>query len=293
MVTSLLQALASGLALGAVYALCASGLGIVFGLFGVINFAHTQGMMLGAVSAFIATSFGVAYLAALVFGVLVAAAFGLVTERMFIRPLLGSPSAQIDTLFITLGLSIVVENGAQLLWGSETRYFDSPFDGVIAFDGISLSLDRAVTIGVTFLVFAALYVLVNHTRSGKAIVATAQNPDAALVIGIPVQRTRALAFAAGAGLAGLGGILWATTYSASYLTGNTFLILSFVLVVMSGPGNIGGILVCSMLLGITESVAGAFFDTKWQRLAVMVLFVAVILARPQGLGAGRLARRTV
>jgi branched-chain amino acid transport system permease protein len=293
MLTSLLQALVSGLSLGAVYALCASGLGIVFGLFGVINFAHTQGMMLGAVTAFIATNAGVPYLPALLIGVVATALFGLVTERVFIRPLLGSQTAQVDTLFVTLGLSIVLENGTLLLWGSETRYFDSPFDGVVEVGDISLSTDRVVTIVTALFVFAALSFLVNHTRRGKAIVATSQNPDAALVIGIPVQQTRALAFAVGSGLAGLGGILWATTYSASYLTGSTFLILSFVLVVMSGPGNIGGILVCSLLLGVTESLAGTFFDAKWQRLAVMVLFILVILMRPQGLGSGRLARRTV
>jgi branched-chain amino acid transport system permease protein len=77
------------------------------------------------------------------------------------------------------------------------------------------------------------------------------------------------------------------------VTGGTFLILSFVLVVMSGPGNLTSILVCSALLGLTESLAGAFFDTKWQRLAVMLVFIAIIIFRPQGLGAGRFARANI
>ena len=293
MLTALLQALVSGVSLGAVYALSAAGLGIVFGLFGVINFAHTQGMMVGAVTAFVAASAGAPYPLALLLGVATAGFLGVLTERALIRPLLASPTAHIDTLFVTLGLSIVLENGMLLLWGSETRYFDSPFDGTIELGDVSLSMDRAVTILLASLVFVTLFVVMNKTRLGKAIVATSQNPEAALVIGIPVQRTRAVAFAAGAALAGLGGVLWATTYSASYLTGSTFLILSFVLVVMSGPGNIGGILACSLILGLTESLAGTFFDAKWQRLVVMILFILVILTRPQGLGAGRLARRTV
>jgi branched-chain amino acid transport system permease protein len=79
----------------------------------------------------------------------------------------------------------------------------------------------------------------------------------------------------------------------SYLTGGTFLILSFVLVVMSGPGNITGILICSVVLGMTESVAGVFFDAKWQRLAVMLVFIIIIMYRPQGLGTGRLARTNI
>jgi branched-chain amino acid transport system permease protein len=104
---------------------------------------------------------------------------------------------------------------------------------------------------------------------------------------------RLIAFAVGCGLAGLGGVLWGVTYSVSYVTGSTFLILSFVLVVMSGPGNITSILVCSVLLGLTESLAGAFFDSKWQRLAVMLVFIVIIIYRPQGLGSGRFARANI
>jgi branched-chain amino acid transport system permease protein len=284
------QAVASGIALGAIYALAASGLGIIFGLFGVINFAHTQNLMVAAIVAFIATSLGAPYLAALVIGMLAAAVLGIITERVFIRPLLQHEAVQVETLFITLGLSIVLENLTLLLWGSQPHYFNNPFVGVIEFGGIVLTVDRIVTIGVAAAAFFVLHIVAAHTRFGKAVRATAQNPDAARVIGIPVDHVRLAAFAVGCGLAGLGGVLWGTIYSVSYVTGGNFLILSFVLVVMSGPGNITGILFCSLLLGITESVASAFFDPKWQRLAVMLVFILVIVTRPQGLGQGTLAR---
>jgi branched-chain amino acid transport system permease protein len=287
------QAIVSGIALGAIYALAASGLGIIFGLFRVINFAHTQSMMVAAVSAVALTSVGVPFLLAAVAGILAAAILGVVTERLFIRPLLNNDTAQVDTLFITLGLSIVIENLTLLVWGSQPKYFDTPLHGVIDFGGVVLTTDRLATVLLAALVFAGLHFVTTRTRLGKAVLATAQNPDAALVIGIPVARVRLVAFAAGAGLAGLGGILWGMIYSVSYVTGATFLILSFVLVVMAGPGNISGILVCSLLLGITESVAGAFIDAKWQRLAVMLVFILVIVRRPQGLGQGRLARTNI
>src|SRR6186997_345941 len=106
MMTLIAQAVMSGVALGAIYALAASGLGVIFGLFGVINFAHTQNLMIAAVAAFIASSMGVPYLLALVIGVLTAAVLGVITERAFIRPLLGHEAVQVETLFITLGLSI-------------------------------------------------------------------------------------------------------------------------------------------------------------------------------------------
>lgn len=284
------QAIFSGIAIGAVYALASSGLGIIFGLFGVINFAHTQNLMLAAVAAFIAASFGLPYALACVVGILAAAAFGAVTERVFIRPLLEHDAVQVETLFITLGLSIVLENTTLLLFGSQPHYFVSPFPGVIDLGDIILTMDRVVTILAAAVVFSALYLLTKYSRFGKAALATAQNPNAARVIGIPVDRVRLIAFAVGCGLAGLGGVLWGTTYSVSYLTGGNFLILSFVLVVMSGPGNINGILICSFLLGITEGIAGAFFDPKWQRLAVMLVFIVVILNRPNGLGQGKFAR---
>ena len=287
------QAVTSGLALGAIYALAASGLGIIFGLFGVINFAHTQNMMVAAVAAIAVSAAGAPFVVAAVVGILAAAILGIVTERLFIRPLLLHDTAQIDTLFVTLGLSIVIENVMLLAWGSQPKYFDTPLHGIIDLGGVVLTVDRVVTMAMAAIVFMALHLLTTRTRWGKAVLATAQNPVAAEVIGIPVERVRLIAFAVGAGLAGLGGIFWGMIYSVSYVTGATFLILSFVLVVMSGPGNITGILLCSLVLGMTESVAGALFDAKWQRLAVMLVFIVLIVRRPQGLGQGRLTRGNI
>jgi branched-subunit amino acid ABC-type transport system permease component len=286
------QAISTGLVLGAVYALAASGLGIIFGLFGVINFAHTQYMMIAAVVAFMATAAGIPYAIALLLGVLAAALCGVLTERLLIRPLLRHENAQVETLFVTLGLSIVIQNGTLLLWGSQPKYFaNSPLQGIIEAGGIVLPVNGLFTILLSIGVFVVLHLLATRTRSGKSVIATAQNPEADRIVGIPVERVRLISFAVGCGLAGLGGILWGTIYSVSYITGGTFLIMSFVLVIMSGPGNITGILICSLLLGMTESLSGAFFNPKWQQLAVMVVFIVVVTRRPQGLGAGRLARR--
>jgi len=290
---TLVQAITTGLALGAIYALGAAGLGIVFGLFGVINFAHTQNMMIGAVVALGANTLGLPYFFAIPIGIAVAALLGMATERVLIRPLLAHESVQIDTLFITLGLAIVVENLTLMIWGSQPGYFDTPLVGVVEIGGIVLTMDRLFAMITAVVVFSLLHIVTTRTRIGKAVLATAQNPEAARVIGIPVERVKLAAFAVGCGLAGLGGVLWGTIYSVSYVTGANFLILSFVLVVMSGPGNITGILICSVVLGMTESLAGAFFDAKWQRLAVMLVFIIVIIRRPQGLGQGRLARGNI
>lgn len=291
MLSAFLQAVITGLALGAIYALAASGLGIVFGLFRVINFAHTQYMMVGAVSAVAAAGLGVPYALAALVGILAAALSGALTERFLVRPLIDSPSAQVNTLFVTLGLAIVLENAALLVRGSQPEYFIPPVTGVLEIGNVVIGADRLMTMVAAVVIFSALHLAVTRTRIGKAVLATAQNPEAAQIIGIPVTAVRLAAFVAGCALAGLGGVLWGTLYSVTHVTGAQFLIISFVLVVMSGPGNISGILLCSVLLGVSESLAGFLFDAKWQRLIVMLLFVVVILRRPNGLfGPGRLAR---
>ncbi|MGE3711854.1 MAG: branched-chain amino acid ABC transporter permease [Hyphomicrobiaceae bacterium] len=291
MLSSFAQAVVTGLALGAIYALAASGLGIVFGLFRVINFAHTQYMMIGAVTAIAAAETGAPYSVALLAGVMLAALCGALTERFLVHPLIDRQSAQVNTLFVTLGLAVVLENAVLLLHGSQPQYFDPPVTGFLEIGGVVLGADRIMAMVVAFVVFAALHLAVTRTRIGKAVLATAQNPDAAQVIGIPVNKVRLLAFLVGCGLAGLGGVLWGTLYSVTHVTGAQFLIISFVLVVMSGPGNIIGILLCSVLLGVSESIAGFLFDPKWQRLVVMLLFILVVVRRPHGLfGPGRFAR---
>lgn len=291
MLSALAQAAITGLALGAIYALAASGLGIVFGLFRVINFAHTQYMMVGAVCAVAAAGLGVPYLAAALIGLLTAAIAGALTERFLVRPLMDKPGAQVNTLFVTLGLAIVLENAALMIRGSQPDYFVPPVTGALEMGNVVLGADRIMTMAIAVVVFASLHLVVTRTRIGKAVLATAQNPEAAEIIGIPVRAVRLAAFIVGCGLAGLGGVLWGTLYSVTHVTGAQFLIISFVLVVMSGPGNISGILLCSLLLGVSESLAGFLFDPKWQRLVVMLLFIVVILRRPNGLfGPGRLAR---
>lgn len=281
----------TGLALGAIYALAAAGLGIVFGLFRVINFAHTQYMMLGAVSGVAAAASGVPYVLAALIGIITAAVGGALTERFLVRPLMEKPGAQINTLFVTLGLAIVLENAALMIRGSQPEYFVPPVTGLLELGAVLLGADRAMAMVVAVVVFTVLHVAATRTRIGKAVLATAQNPEAALVIGIPVTTMRLAAFIVGCGLAGLGGVLWGTLYSVTHVTGAQFLIVSFVLVVMSGPGNIAGILLCSLLLGVSESLAGFFFDAQWQRVVVMLLFAVVILRRPNGVfGPGRLAR---
>ena len=291
MLSAFLQAAITGVALGAIYALAASGLGIVFGLFRVINFAHTQYMMLGAVSAVSAAAAGVPYVFAALIGVVTAGVGGALTERFLVRPLMDKPQAQINTLFVTLGLAIVLENAALIVRGSQPEYFVPPVTGVLELGQLVLGADRIMAMLLAVAVFAVLHVAATRTRIGKAVLATAQNPEAALVIGIPVKTMRLVAFIVGCGLAGLGGVLWGTLYSVTHVTGAQFLIISFVLVVLSGPGNILGILLCSLLLGVSESLAGFFFDAKWQRVVVMLLFAVVILWRPNGVfGPGRLAR---
>ena len=171
------QAVMSGLALGAIYALAASGLGIIFGLFGVINFAHTQNMMMAAVVAIsVARRQDSFHLGHRDRNIGCSGRSESLVERLFIRPLLSHETAQIDTLFITLGLSIVIENGMLLLWGSQPKYFDSSLQGIVEFGGVILPSTVWSQWSRAAVVFLILHLLATRTRIGKSVLATAQNP---------------------------------------------------------------------------------------------------------------------
>ncbi|MER1967527.1 branched-chain amino acid ABC transporter permease [Castellaniella sp. GW247-6E4] len=292
MFITIIQQLLNGIVVGALYALAAVGLGIVFGLFNVINFAHTQYMMIAAVIAIVATWAGAPYGLALIFGVAAAIFAGVLTERVLIKPLFGHDNFRVDTLFLTMGLATLLENSALLLFGSQPQYFSSSMStGVFEYGELTMPMTGIHVLLISAVIFLLLWIYTTYTRFGKSVVAVAQNSLAAAVVGIRVDLVKSIAFGIGCGLAGIAGVLWGTVYSVSYLTGSTFLITSFLIVVMSGPGNLATILIASLILGIVQSTSVVFFDTKWQQFAVIITFIVAIILFPQGIGAGKFARQ--
>ncbi len=277
------QLFVTGLALGALYALVAVGLTIVFGLLKVINFAHAQFLMLGGFLGLFLHKAGVPYLLTVLVAPAIVGAASLLVERGIVRALTRSEFFQADTLLATLGLGLVLENGAALAWGAQPYYLASPFQGTVELGGIILPTQSVFTMVSAGVVLTLLHLFLVRTRLGKAVRATAQSREIAALVGIETERMFMLAFALGTGLAGLGGLLLGTLYSVSFVMGGNLVILSFIIVVLGGPGNIKGALIASLLIGIVEAMVGGLFNPRFQRLLVMLVFLLVLVFRPSGL----------
>lgn len=287
----LIAAVVSGVVMGSVYALVAVGLTIIFGVLRIVNFAHGEFLMLGAYSTlFLVNYFGVdPYLLlpvnfALFFG------FGVLVQRTLIRWAPPDPSVLV---LITVGLMLVLQNGALMLWKSDfrtlhTAYLDLTLQ--LPFLGSLINAGKMAAVAITMLVFALLAMFLSRTTVGIAMRALAQDREAARMVGINTERLDAVTFGLGVAVAAIGGNVLAVFFPVYPLIGLQFILKSFVIVVLGGMGSIPGSLVGGLLIGTLESISATYLPSGWENFVVYVLFVFMLLVRPQGLF-GRVATR--
>ncbi|HTX54025.1 MAG TPA: branched-chain amino acid ABC transporter permease [Candidatus Baltobacteraceae bacterium] len=278
-----LQQLVNGLVLGGAYALIAVGMTMIFGIMNISNFAHGTIYMLGAYAVyFLSTVFKQPFFLAVALAMFVVGLVGIAIERIVFRPVYGGPV--LNDLLIALGLSFVLENGALLLWGSQTKSVRAPFtDTVIRFAGVSVTLQRLVVLFASVILIGALYIFLNRTRYGKAIVATAQNPKGAALVGIDLDRVYMGTFAISSALAAAAGALLAPLFYVFPTMGNMPLLKAFVVVVLGGMGNVQGAVVGGFLVGVAESLGGAYISSDYKNVFSFIILISVLLVRPQGL----------
>lgn len=275
------QTLVGGLSFGAIYALVAVGFSIVYRTMGLVNFAHGDILMIGAYAAstFYLTAHMTFWLA-LVVGIVVTAALGLVIERV-LRPL---ERTDIDLMLIgTIGFGIVLEAVATLIWGATGRAVPTPFGGsplVIA--GIRTRPYDLVVMGVTAVATFALVQFLHHTRRGAAMQAAAMEPDAATSVGIHVGRSNAIAFAIGAGLAALAGGLAGPLLYVSPTMGGSLAIKAFAAAIIGGFGNITGAVVGGIAIGVLDSFVSGHAQ-GYSDLVVFVVFTIFVMIKPTGI----------
>jgi branched-chain amino acid transport system permease protein len=277
----LAQVVVSGLLQGTLYSLSACGLNLVFGVMGVINFAHGELMMLGAFVTFwlFATNImdpvpSVLVSMALLF------LLGALTQRFLLERI--SRSTELGPLLMTFGLSLLLVNAGLLAWSSDFRSVPY-FSGSLRLLGLALPRSKLAAAGLAVLVTVAVYLFLRTSRTGKAIRATAENAPTALACGIDVRRIRILTFGLGAAMAGAAGSLVSTIYAFNPETGQLFILKAFAVVILGGLGQFAGAFVGGILLGMAEALA-AFFTTAQQAEAVSYLIlILVLLLRPSGL----------
>lgn len=285
-----LQYAFSGLTTGAVYALVAVGLTLIFNTTDVINFAQGSFLVIGG---FLAITFhdslGFPLLLAVVAAVLVGAAFGMVLYRTAIAPARGA--SVMDIVMITLGVFTVVENAALLIYGSAPRNFpDFINGGPIHIGGAVLSVQTLVAFGVTMIASGALFAFYRRTMLGQGMLACAIQPEGAVLVGIPVRRMIMLSFALSAGFGALGGALIAPVTGIQYSMGFGIAVKAFAAAVLGGLGNVAGAILGGLLLGLIEAFASGYGSTAYHDVVSYGILLAVLLALPSGLLRGRAER---
>lgn len=279
----LLQQLVNGVILGGAYALISVGMTMIFGIMNISNFAHGTIYMLGGYCVyFLSTVLRQPFLLAVAMAMFVVGLIGIAIERIVFRPVYGAPV--LNDLLIALGLSFVLENGALLLWGSQTKSVPTPYtDIVFRFVGVSVTLQRLIVLVASVVLIGALYLFLERTRYGKAIVATSQNPKGAALVGIDLDHVYMMTFAISSALAAAAGALLAPLFYVFPTMGSMPLLKAFVVVVLGGMGNVQGAVVGGFLVGIAESLGGAYLSSDYKNVFAFIILIAVLLIRPQGL----------
>lgn len=278
------QQVVNGATLGLVYALAAIGVTLIFGILGVINFAHGEFYMIGAflVSSFLALR--LPYVAALLCAIVVVAVLGWLAERLTVRPLQGRHHFTI--VLSTLGLSILLQNGALLVWGAEPRQIAPSWASYpVVVGGLVISRMRLVALIVGILLILALTLFIRWTKVGLAMRATARDPDAAALMGVDVQRIGAFTFSVGCALAAVSGGLLGGIFDIETTMGEWAVMKAFAVVIMGGLGNVPGAIVGGIVLGVAESLGGAYLPggVGYKDGIGFAILIVVLLFRPQGL----------
>jgi branched-chain amino acid transport system permease protein len=278
-----LQAVLSGVLVGGVYALVGIGLTLVFGVMRIINFAHGELVMLGMYASWLLFSrlgldpfLSVVVVAPLLFLVGAGLQAAVVGRGMGALPQ--------NQILLTIGLGLVLSNAVMLAFTSDYRILTTSYSSS-SFDVLGLSISEPLLLAflVTVAVTAGLYLFLFKTDTGQAIRATAQDREAAQLMGIDVRRMSMLAFGIGAALAGTAGALVSPTYYVFPQVGGAFTLKAFVIVVLGGMGSVVGATLGGVLIGVTESLAAVYVAGGLKELVVFLLFLFVLVVRPSGL----------
>lgn len=284
---SFLTSLVNGLSLGSIYAIIALGYTMVYGIAKMLNFAHGDFIMVGCYLIFtVVSTWHLSPVLAIILSILLCTLLGVTTERIAYRPLRHAESP-LAVLITAIGVSYFLENAALLIFGADTKSFTSviAWQGITLFDGaLRIQGVTVVTILTSAVVLLALQLFIRRTRSGQAMLAVAQDQEAATLMGIDAGKTISLTFAIGSGLAAVAGALLASAYpSLTPYTGAMPGIKAFVAAVLGGIGSIPGAMIGGLMLGVVEILSRTYISSQLSDAIVFGILVVVLLVKPTGL----------
>jgi branched-chain amino acid transport system permease protein len=284
----LFTALLNGLTTGAVYALIALGLTLIYGVLHIINFAHGAALMVALYAVYLLHErLGLDPYAALPFVMLGMFAFGYLLQRCVINR--AGHGKDENILLVTLGISIVLENLALVLFHSDTRNIDTSYAlSTVEIGPALLALPKLIAFGGALVIAALLFAIMRFTDLGRAIRAVAREKHGAKLMGIDVDKVYALSFGIGMACVGAAACFLLPAYYVNPQVGSGFVLIAFTIVVLGGMGSFVGALLGGLLIGVVESLGGLWFGDSLGQMGVFAIFIVVLLVRPQGLFGARI-----
>lgn len=280
----LAQLIVNGLIIGSIYSLIALGYSMVYGILRIVNFAHGDVMMFGSFLGLVfMNTFQMNVIVAFLLAAMCTAILGMIIELFAYRPL--RKYERIVTLVSAMGVSIMLSNIAQLIWGTGTQNYVIPFK-IATYEVMNITITnlQIIILATSVVLMVALYLFVHKTKMGVAMRATAQSLDNASLMGININRIISLTFAIGSILAALAGMLVSMYYDAVYPTmGYMFGLKAFTAAVLGGIGSIPGAMIGGLLLGVVENLGGTFISTQYQDMISFVILIFVLVLRPTGI----------
>ncbi len=278
-----LQLLINGILLGGIYALMSIGLNLIFGVLGVINFAHGEFLMLAMYASFwLYNLWGIDPYLGLLIIVPVAFLIGYILERVLIEPIIEAP--HVAQVFLTVGLLLVLQNVAMILWKADPRaIYTSYTSSSLEIGPLIIGYTRLIAFLIAMTMIEGLFFFLRKTYIGQAIQAVAQNITGARAVGINITFTYAIAFALGTVCAAIAGVTLMVIYPTYPTIGGNFVLIAFVTVVMGGLGNLRGTMVAGLIIGGIEAFAGFYLAGQLTMVIYFSLFILILIFRPTGL----------
>jgi branched-chain amino acid transport system permease protein len=277
---ALVQILVYGAVISAIYAMLAVGFTLIFGVARILNLAHGSFYALGAYGVYTFTALlHLPLWPACLLAILCVAAFGMAMERVLVRPLRRSSLA---VLLITLAVALMVEQMLLLIFGSEARNVPSMVNATYHFAGVDISAQRLLALASSILILTGLWLFMQHTRLGSAILAISQDAEAAQYMGIPSDRIYSIVMGLSAGIAAAAGILVAPFQTVIPGMGLLPLVKAFAIVVVGGLGSIPGSIVGALLLGYTETIIAFKISIEWSQIVSVAAVLITLIVRPAG-----------
>ena len=280
LVAILLPQLLHGLVFGAALGLLALGLTVIFGLLGVMNFAHGELYMLGAYAGIVVIGVTQSFWVALVVAPLLVGVVGAVTEVATLRPLYRREP--LYGLILTFGLALVFREAVRQIWGGDMRRILPPITGSTPLLGMTYPNYRLFLLGASSVLLLAIWLFFTQTRAGIVVRAAVQDAEMLDGLGVDVRRVFTLTFAGSAALAALAGLLLAPVFTVYPQMGVEMILLAFIVVILGGMGSMGGSVVAAVVIGLTQSLFSLWMNPQRVAIAIFGIMIVVLVVRPRG-----------